>query len=146
MPTRCLFLAACILGVVPAARGAIVTYDFTGATGDQASTPATGVASGLSASVIDRGPGVTASAAANSISASGWSTSGIDLNDYYGFTLTPSGGFTLNVDSLTFSERRSATGITAISVRSSLDGFASDLFTATVPDDTLTRRQTRSQE
>jgi hypothetical protein len=120
----------------------IATYDFTGQPGNQASNPSSGVAPGLTASVLDRGPGVTASAATGSISSSAWSTGALDLTDYYQFTLTPDPGATLNVDQIIFSERRSATGIRDIVVRSSLDSFTADLFNVNVPDETLTRQQT----
>jgi hypothetical protein len=143
MAWRQLLVCTCLLSLGGTLQAAVITtYDFTGAAGNQASTGATGVASGLTASVLDRGSGLTPDAAANSISSTGWSTAGIDLTDFYGFTLTPNAGFTLNVDSIVFSERRSGTGIRSIAVRSSLDGFVGDLFTASVPDDTLTRRQT----
>jgi hypothetical protein len=142
MNCRQLLAAVCILSFACSAHAAVITtYDFTGAAGDQASTSASSVASGLTAGVLIRGPGVTAATGANSINSTAWSTGGLDFNDYYGFTLTPGAGATLNVDSISFSERRSATGIKTISVRSSLDNFASDLFTTTVLDDTLTRRQ-----
>ena len=123
----------------------ITTFDFTGAPGNQASTPgtATNSAAGhLTVGNIARGPGVTASAATNSISSTGWSMGALDLNDYYGFTLTPNAGDSLNVDQIVFSERRSLTGIRNISIRSSLDGFTSDLFSVVVPDVDTTRRQT----
>jgi len=120
----------------------IATYDFTGALGNQASTAATGVAGGLAADALARGPGVAALAGLNSINSDSWTTGALDLNDYYGFTLTPGGSTLLNVDSITFSERRSGTGIASIELRSSLDGFIGSLFTFAVPDDTNTRRHT----
>lgn len=125
-----------------AALGAFVTYDFTGQPGDQVSTPVTTSVINVTADPIVRGSGLNASAAANSMSSSAFSTGGIDLTDYYGFTLTASAGFNLDVNSIAFSERRSATGILSIVVRSSLDGFTGNLFSTSVPDDTLTRRQT----
>jgi len=55
--------------------------------------------------------------------------------------VTPSPGATLNLSALQLDERRSATGIRSGSVRSSLDGFASDIALFAVPDDTLFRTQ-----
>lgn len=133
------FMAVLALAVPAAAQ--IATYDFTGSPGNQANNPASGVDPNLTASVLDRGPGVTAGNAVNSISSSGWSTAALDVDDYYQFTLSANAGFTLDLDSIVFSERRSGTGIRDIAIRTSLDSFTANVFTANVPDDTLTRRQ-----
>lgn len=119
----------------------LVSYNFTGATGDQVSQPVASFDPDLTASVMTRGSGITASAAGGSISSTGFTTGVIDLNDYYSFTLTPGVGVTMDLGTLTFAERRSGTGIRDFSIRTSLDGFATDVFTAAVPDDTATRDQ-----
>lgn len=122
----------------------LVNWDFTGATGSQVSTSATeavAFASFIDAGVVTRGSGLTASAAGSSISSTGFSTGAIDLNDYYTFSLSAVSGSTFSVDTILFSERRSGTGIRDIAVRSSLDGFTSNLATFNVPDDTATRPQ-----
>ena len=123
------------------ASAQLVTYNLTGAAGDQASQPTASVASNTTASVLSRGSGVTASAAGDSISSTGWSTGVLDLNDYYSFTITPNAGFTLDLGTLSFAERRSGTGIRDFSIRTSLDGFVANIFTAAVPDNTSTRDQ-----
>ncbi len=133
-------LAAATLAGANAA--VLVSYDFTGATGDQVSQATSSVASNMTGSVLTRGSGLTASAATGSISSTGWTTAAsIDLNDYYSFTITPDVGFTLNLDTLTFAERRSGTGIRNFVIRTSLDSFTADIFSASVPDDTATRDQ-----
>lgn len=60
---------------------------------------------------------------------SGWNTTapGPDLSRYYEMTLTPLAGNQLDVDDITFGLRRTGTGPRDLSIRSSLDGFASDL-------------------
>jgi hypothetical protein len=142
-PIRLALIAA--IGLVSTSSQAqITTYDCTGAAGNQASTAASGVASGLTSSLLNRGSGVTASAGTNSIAANGWSLAGIDLNDYFQFTLTPDAGQLLTLTSMDFSERRSSTGIRDIAIRTSLDSFASDVTAFNVPDDVLVRRQTVS--
>jgi cysteine-rich repeat protein len=121
----------------------LATFSFTGAGGGEVSLPADGTAPapGLaSIPVISRGPGLTASAAANTFSAAAFAvTATIDLADYFSFTVTPAAGFSASLLGITLDERRSATGIRTWSVRSSLDGFTSDLATFTVPDDINTR-------
>ena len=118
-----------------------VKYDFTGAAGDQVSTAATMAVAGLTAADVFRGSGLTASAAVNSISSTGWSIGGLDLNDYYSFSVTPQAGWTMTLESITFGERRSLTGIRDWEIRSSLDGFSAALGSGNVPDDTSTRNQ-----
>lgn len=136
-------LLASITTLAASANAAVLAlYDFTGATGDQISQAPFTTATNVIASDITRGPGLNANAGGGSINASGWAmTPTIDLDDYFGFTIQPVEGFTLDVSSLSFAERRSGTGIRDISIRTSLDGYASDVFTTNVEDDTLTRDQ-----
>jgi cysteine-rich repeat protein len=54
----------------------------------------------------------------------------------------PVAGNAMNLRALQLDERRSATGSRGWSVRSSLDGFATDIAVFTVPDDTNTRTET----
>lgn len=117
-------------------------YTFTGAAGNEATYPVDVQPTNATFSVMSRGSGVTASVGANTFSSTGWSTSGIDLTDYYEFSITVAGLDLVTLTNLTFAERRSGTGIRDISVRSSLDAFAVDILTTNVPDDTNTRTQT----
>ena len=122
----------------------IAKWDFTGAAGNQASQSSSFAATGVTAGVVTRGAGVTASTAGNSISASGWTTSASpDITDYYEFSITADSSTTLDIDTISFAERRSSTGIRTWSVRSSLDNYATDIVNpTTVPDDTFSRDQT----
>lgn len=71
------------------------------------------------------------STAAGRFAYSGWNTTGgIDANRYYQVTLAPAVGYTLNLDSISFGVRRSSTGPRDFTVRSSVDGFAADVPTA----------------
>lgn len=57
----------------------------------------------------------------------------IDLAQYYEVTLTPDVGFSLDLDNISFVLQRSSTGIRQYSVRSSIDGFASNLAASISP-------------
>ena len=62
--------------------------------------------------------------------------------DFYEFTIAPLPGFAMDLSSLEFTERRSATGIGAFEIRTNLDGFATSVYTFDVPDNTANRRHT----
>lgn len=124
------------------ASAGIITYDFTGLPGDQVSTPVTTSLANITASDITRGIGITPNTGLNSMTAGGWSTGGINLDDYFSVQLSPDLGFLLNLTSLTFSEQRNPFGIRNIEVRTSLDGFAASIFALNVPDDANVRRST----
>lgn len=119
----------------------VVTYTFAGQPGNQASqsadaNPANGVAGDIS-----RGPGLTAVAVANSMSSRGYTVGPtLDLTDYYTLTISANAGFALDLTELEFSHRRTLNGPRNILVRSSLDGFASDVFTTEA--NTVTVRNT----
>lgn len=120
----------------------IVTYNFTGAAGNQATQPTASVAANVTASVISRGSGVTANSAGSSISSNGWTTAAsIDVNDYYEFSITPASGYRIDVGTLSFAERRSNTGIRNWEIRTSLNSFSTVVGSASVPDNDLTRNQ-----
>ncbi|HWU86634.1 MAG TPA: Ig-like domain-containing protein, partial [Kofleriaceae bacterium] len=126
-------------------RERLATFTFTGANGNEPTFAADNpLTAGLASKpVISRGSGLAASGAANTFSASGFTTgTTIDLTDYYTFTVTPAAGFTASVLSIELDERRSGTGPLSWAVRSNLDGFTTNLASFTVPNDTNTRHQT----
>ena len=136
------FFALSLISATPA-LALSVTYTFTGSTGHQTSEPVDSQPIDATLSDITRGAGVIANAGANSINSRGWTTAAtIDLADYYQFTITPDAGVTMDLTALTFTERRSATGVGAFQVRTSLDSFASPIFTFDVPDNDANRRHT----
>jgi hypothetical protein len=108
-----------------------VTYNFANTTTSTGTTDPT---------PVPTAPGVIfGSFSANGVSAnstaggrfaySGWNTTtpGVDSSRYYEMTLAPVSGMSLGVDSISFGVRRTGTGPRDFSLRSSLDGFASDL-------------------
>ncbi len=60
-------------------------------------------------------------------------TGGIALTEYYEFTITPVAGYTVTLTSISFVVQRSGTGIRQYSVRSGLDGYASNLSASISP-------------
>ena len=138
------FIVACTL-VAPLLSHAqtspfSVTYTFVNTTTTTGTTDPT---------PVPTAPGVTfGSFSANGVSAnstaggrfaySGWNTTtpGVDSSRYYELTLAPMSGMSLGLDSISFGLRRTGTGPRDFSLRSSLDGFTSDLGTssATSPE------------
>lgn len=117
-------------------------YSFNNAAGNEVTFPVDVQPQNATFSDMSRGSGITASLASGAFSASGWSTATLDADDYFEFTLTPAGGFSLTLTNLSFAERRSSTGPRELAVRSSLDAYTANLATLSVPDDTATRTQT----
>jgi hypothetical protein len=76
----------------------LVNYSFTGAAGNEATFPPDNQPVNGTASNMSRGAGITPSASANTFSASGFSTTGIDLNDYFAFSIQPNAGFQLIIN------------------------------------------------
>jgi len=112
----------------------LTTWSFLGQPGDQVSTPFASVASGVSATDIARSVNVSAHSGTNSMNSTNWSTAPtIDLGKYYEFGLTAEPGFTLSLTSLVIGMTRTTAGPANFAVRSSLDSFASDIFTGLVP-------------
>jgi hypothetical protein len=76
--------------------------------------------------------GLTCTTAANVLNNSGWNTSGaINPAQYYGFTITPDSCYALNLYNLKWSHRVSS-GAPTVTVRSSLDNFQSDIYSAQI--------------
>lgn len=84
----------------------------------------------ITVSGIGRGTGIAGQNANNRYNASGWSTTTIDLNDYYEFTLTPLAGYKIDFTNFVYTSQVS-TGTPSHSFRSSVDGFVSDIGTPT---------------
>ncbi|HEY0993707.1 MAG TPA: DUF4215 domain-containing protein [Kofleriaceae bacterium] len=122
----------------------VAQFSFTGATGNEVKLAASFADPALAAPpVMSRGTGLTPSIAIDAFSASAWTTASTrDPDDFYSFTVAPSAGHSMNLRALQLDERRSSTGIRRWSVRSSLDGFATDLAAFNVPDNTATRTET----
>lgn len=82
----------------------------------------------ITVSGIGRGSGIADNAGSGRYNAKGWTTStSIDSDDYFTFTLTPNAGYKINFVSFVFNQQRSNTGPTSFALRSSRDNFATDI-------------------
>ncbi len=136
---RFITIAASLVAI--SARAQIATFSFSGSVGTETTIAPNSQPSNAVVSSMSRGTGLTAtSTGADTFVGVSWTTSAsIDANDYFQFSITPSGGYSMNLTSLSLSERRSGTGIRTWEIRSSVDNYASALGTFSVPDDTNTR-------
>ena len=120
------FFLMCFIG-----HAQILTFDFNGLSGNEASAVSNSNDANASSSTITRGSGLTASNNGNRFNATSWATSSIanavSGNDYMEFTFTPNSGFDFNVTTMVFNVQRSGTGLSAISLRSSLDSYAANI-------------------
>ncbi|MCA8829091.1 Calx-beta domain-containing protein [Hymenobacter pini] len=140
---RLVVLSAALLGLTQAAQAQTLgQYSFNNAVGSEVTFPADAQPTNATLGVMSRGAGITPSDAAGTFSATGWSTGALDATDYFSFSVTPSAGYTLRLDSLRLDERRSGTGIRDWAIRSSLDNFTADIKAVNVPDNTDTRNNT----
>lgn len=118
----------------------IVTFSFTGALGDETTFAPNAQPSNAVVSNMSRGSSISPSTTANKFNSSSWPTAGLSATAYYEFTITPNANVTLNLSSLSLSERRSLTGVANWELRSSNDSYATTIGTVfTVPDNDLER-------
>jgi hypothetical protein len=80
----------------------------------------------------------------NAVAVSGNSTINPSTSAYYTVTLTPASGDKIELDGLSFGMRSTSTGPQKLSVRSSIDGFASDLATDTITNNSVWSLHTES--
>lgn len=73
--------------------------------------------------------GASKTSAGDRFNANSWSST-LDLDKYFSFTLTPASGYVLNVSSLNVNLQSSAAGPNAIAIRTSLDGFGSNIYSS----------------
>jgi hypothetical protein len=100
----------------------IVEYELFGAPGNQALSAATFEAVGVDGLSITRGAGLTATAAGNAFSASGWNN--LEDDDYFQLGFTVDAGYQAIVDQLIIASRSSGTGPGFVDVDVSIDGDA----------------------
>ncbi len=110
---------------VASASVTISQWDLLNAPGNQVSSPGIGSAN-VAAMDLTRGTGLTASAASNSFSASGWTQ---QTSDYFSWGFTVDSGFQVNLDKLYIGTRSSNTGPGTMGLYYSGDGFSSLLHT-----------------
>ncbi len=109
----------------------IISFDFLGLLGNEATANSNFNNLNLTASTISRGSGVTATTNGNRFNAQEWSIStiadAVTNNEYIEFTITPNSGYQFSVSSMVYNIQRSPTGLRGIALRSSADNYASNL-------------------
>jgi hypothetical protein len=106
--------------------GTLLTFDFTGQPGNQASTSPSSSAAGITGGAIARAAALTAVSGNNSINASNWGQgSAPDGTRYFTFTVTPDPTCVLDLTTLTVDTKSSTTGPSSGAVATSADAFAS---------------------
>jgi len=142
IPALVAALALAASGFGQAFTGTYTFADVTtvsGTTDPTAVPTADGVTFGSFSSV-----GVSANPNAGSrFSFTGWTTGasdgsntfsgGIDLSDYFQVTIAPAALYSIDLTSVAFTLQRSGTGIRQYSIRSSLDGYATNLAASISP-------------
>ena len=91
----------------------------------------------ITVSGIGRGSGITGTSANNRYNANRWNSSSLDVDDYFYWTLTPNSGQKINFTSLDYTGQVSATGPLSFAIRSSLDNYASNIATPSIPNDAM---------
>lgn len=127
----------------------ILTFDFSGLSGNEGTAVSNSNDPNANSSTISRGSGLTASNNGNRFNATSWATSNIGNavtgNDYMEFTLSPTSGFQLDISSIEVNIQRSGTGPREVALRSSVDGFTSNLGgSQTITDNTSIQIKTFS--
>ncbi|GGC82818.1 hypothetical protein GCM10011508_07690 [Flavobacterium lutivivi] len=119
-------------------HGQIFTNPITGTNPNTANPYTAGqtVDPNITVSGIGRGSGIAGSNANNRYNANGWSTSTIDLTDYFEFTLTPAAGYKIDFTNFVYTSQVSS-GTPSHSFRSSVDGFTSDIGTPSTTGTTI---------
>ncbi|WP_394759583.1 choice-of-anchor D domain-containing protein [Flavobacterium sp.] len=122
--------------------GQILTFEFSALAGGEATATSNFNNANLNASTISRGAGLTAAANASRFNATDWAitsiANAISGNDYMEFTITPNAGFQFDVSSIVIQWQRSGTGNTQIALRSSIDGYTTNLDVVKVVTDNTT--------
>lgn len=108
--------------------GQVLSWNFNGAAGSEASIAVTTKDANLTTSAVTRGAGVAAAALANAFSSSGWNVAtqalAISGNKYFQFTVNAASGYQVSLSTLDVFFRRSSTGPNTFQWQYSRDGFA----------------------
>lgn len=96
------------------------------------SSPAATSTSNCSATALSRGAGI-ASNSGSTFNSNNWTTTAsvtdaVSNNDYIEWTITANAGFTVTVQEIDIRYDRSGSGPSQISIRSSVDSYAADIF------------------
>ncbi len=135
-----LFALFLLVNVATTRADIILAWNTFGNAGTE-TTEASTVNFGVSASNLTLGAGVNAAGNANRFGGNNWFDTGnanpstlanaIAGNNYIEFTVTPDAGKSIDLTSLSFVWDRSNTGPSSVALRSSADGFSTDLGSAT---------------
>ena len=143
--SKTLWLSAILLFILAnVGWGQILTFEFSALAGNETSANSNFNNSDLNSSTISRGAGLTASANGGRFNATSWAltsiANAISGNDYMEFTITPNSGYQFSVSSIVIQFQRSSTGPSALALRSSLDGYTTNLDAIkTIIDNTSTQ-------
>lgn len=128
---KSLTLVICLFGALNFGFGQIITFEFNGLVGDETSVISNSNDPNLSSSTITRGSGLFATNNANRFNAQSWALTNIanavSGNNYMEFTIVPNSGYEFNVTTININFQRSETGVRGLSLRSSIDSYASDI-------------------
>ncbi len=111
----------------------IWSNDITGTNPNTANPYTTGqtVDGSITVSGIGRGSGIAGTNANNRYNATGWNSALFDANDYFYFTLTPTTGCHINFTTFIYTSQASSASGMSFAVRSSIDGYTTDIATPT---------------
>ena len=128
---RIYFLSLSLLFVTSILNGQILTFEFATATGSEVTYASNFNDANLTSSVISRGTGLTASGNTGRFNAIDWATTSIanavSNDDYMEFTITPNTGYQFDVSSIVINVQRSASGPSAVALRSSVNNYTTNL-------------------
>lgn len=125
-------LIAAISGLTFSAEAAVIwTNPITGTNPNTSNPYTTGQTfdPNITVSGIGRGPGIAGNNANDRYNANSWNTVSIDTDAYFTFTLDANTGYEIDFTSLVYTGQASGTGPTSFVVRSSIDGFTSNIAT-----------------
>ncbi|HEX5702908.1 MAG TPA: Calx-beta domain-containing protein [Pyrinomonadaceae bacterium] len=136
----------------PLFLGQLLDWNTFGNVGTETTEPSVFNNTNISAANLTLGAGVTGSGNGNRFGGNAWFDGGdtnpttlaesIAGHDYIEFIVTPNVGFSFTPTSFVFNWERSSTGPNNVTLRSSVDGFATDIGTVNFPGTTLTTGNT----
>lgn len=112
----------------------LIGFNFAGYAGSEVQGTSTVFAAGMqNPAYLTRGAGLVPSANGNSMRSANWASAdvgaAITANDYFTWTISADSGNAFDATNVVFNWSYSGTGPSTMSLRSSADGFASDLAT-----------------
>lgn len=126
-----LLTVICLFGFFGKLEAQILTFEFSALAGSEVTATSNTNNAGLTSSTISRGAGLSASGNTGRFNATGWAVTSIanavSGNNYMEFTITPTSGNQFSISSIVIQLQRSATGPSALALRSSVDAYATNL-------------------